>query len=78
MRVIDAHTGFVVKPGVPVHLPWTGSGERPWYKLVSVDEGVLSAKAKLLFSSGDTREVPLTVRYLHPAFLFEKVAFVES
>ncbi len=71
MRIIDANTGTIVERGA------TFSNINGTHTLLEVDEGIMSARG--LFQTGrKTRWVPLMVRYLHPGFLFKKVAFIPS
>lgn len=89
MRVIDARSGSEMKLGDRVDYP---HGE--WMRLVDVNPGLFSATAVVEtnvlhpadFHSAPsdrrfvrmTQEVPLTVRWFHPKFLFQHVAFIPS
>lgn len=71
MRIIDANTGTEVIPG---EVFWNINGRMT---LLRVEEGTLSAKG--LFQWGQKKIwVPLKVRYTHPSFFLEKVAFIPS
>jgi hypothetical protein len=78
VRIVDARSGHEVAIGETVRYP----GEEWWTLLEVQPEGFLSARARILFVEPDghtyTRWVPLTVRFLHPSFLFQKVAFVPT
>jgi hypothetical protein len=74
MKVIDARSGDVVNVGDVVRY-----GPDDWWELLAIDEGLFSARA-LIYSPGIGRNggrawAPLRVRYTHPAFFLQKVAF---
>ena len=71
MRIIDANTGADVRPGQ------TFRNVNGTNTLLRVKEGILSAKA-LFNTERGPMWVPLTVRYMHPGFLFQKVGFIPS
>ncbi len=84
MKIIDARSGEVMTPGQIVKY---GDGEQ--LRLVDVDEGLFSAQAFVETTYRDhgkidrtlvtTRSwVPLAVRFMHPSYLFERVAFIPS
>lgn len=87
MRVIDARSGHEVKIGQTID--W-GDGES--ITLLDVDPGIFSASAIVRITHRDysrtidlgkayvtiTREVPLRVRWTHPAFFLQHVAFLDS
>lgn len=78
IRVIDARSGANVKIGQVVSYP---DGE--WWELVGVRDRLLTATAIINDHTtggapGRSKSVPLTVRFLHPAFLFERVGFFPS
>lgn len=85
MKVIDARSGKEMRIGDVVNYP---DGE--WIRLISVDEGILSATAvidtsEIAYPPGDgrklvrrTKKIPLGVRYLHPSYMFQKIAFIPS
>jgi len=84
VKIVDARSGKVMTPGKTVSY---GDGEK--IKLVLVDEGLFSARALVETTHRDygrpdsalvtaQQWVPLVVRFLHPAFLFERVAFIPS
>lgn len=64
-----------------------GDGEK--MSLIDVDEGLISARALVEttyrdYGAADRRIVtarqwvPLAVRFMHPSFLFQRVAFIPS
>lgn len=73
MKVIDAYTGTEVKVGD--HVPMPGGGS---YVILKVNPGVLSASADVWIGDRQYRRLPLRVRWLHPAFFGQHVAFVPS
>lgn len=85
MRVIDARSGQDMKIGETVRY---GGGE--WLRLIDVDEGLLSANATIEHCYRDYGRgvdagfvtsraiVPLAVRFLHPSFFLQRVAFIPS
>ena len=87
MKIIDARSGEVMRPGKTVTY---GGGEK--LRVVVVDEqGLFRAQALIESTHRDysksvreaclvttTRWVPLSVRFMHPAYLFERVAFIPS
>ena len=75
MKIIDANTGIEPKIGVPF------SNVNGTFALLEVREGLFSAKG--LFRDCCKKSpldvwVPLQVRYTHPGFMFQKVAFIPS
>lgn len=84
MRIIDANTGTEPKVG-DTFVNVVGR-----HTLLRVREGLLSAKAlfrityapderdPLLRGRTVERWVPLQVRYTHPSFFLQKVAFIPS
>lgn len=87
MKIIDARAGEELRPGKTVSY---GRGEK--LRVIMVDEqGLFRAKAFVEttyrdFSRADrdpplvkmTQWVPLDVRFMHPRYLFERVAFIPS
>ncbi len=82
MKIIDARSGEVMTPGKTVEY---GDGES--VTLEEVDDRILSARALLQTVHRDpyTNElvrqrqwVPLRVRFLHPAFMFQRIGFIPS
>lgn len=71
MRIIDANTGHEPKIGE------TFRNVDGYVTVLEVKEGLLSAKA-LIDVNGERRWCPLAVRYTHPGFMFQKVAFIPS
>jgi len=75
MRVIDAFTGREVAVGDTVPSP---GHEHDW-QLLAVEDRWLTARAQIReVQSGRTRWSPLIVRFMHPGFPFQRVAFVPS
>lgn len=81
MRVIDARSGEVLTLGVPV--AW---GPNEWIRLERVMPGLLKARAVITTKEANrhgillrrTREVDLQVRWTHPGYFLQHVAFVPS
>ena len=82
MRIVDARSGKEMKLGDRVDY---GDGE--WLKLVDADVGLFSGEAFLErcyrhYPSNklvtDRIQTPLTVRWMHPSFMFRQVAFIPS
>jgi hypothetical protein len=71
MRIIDANTGTEVTVGQ------TFRNINGVHRLLAIDEGLLSARAQFE-SSGQVFWLPLRVRYTHPRFFLQKVAFIPS
>lgn len=72
MRVIDARSGEELVPGMTMTYP-DGSG----FTLLSVKPGLFTAYAKVN-SNGVIQTVPLAVRWTHPRFFMQHVAFFPS
>ena len=76
MKIIDAFTGKPVLPGQVLIDP---HGKR--WRLVRVErKGLLGAEALIEFPDvgGEPIRVPLTVRLMHPKYLFQLVGFVPT
>ena len=85
VKIIDARSGEVMTPGKVVVYD---GGER--LRVVTIDEaGLFRAKALIESTYRDygkdgnalvtkSQWVPLTVRFMHPAYPFERVAFIPS
>jgi hypothetical protein len=83
MKVIDTRTGGEVKVGDTVRY-----GEDEAFTLLDVDESLFSATATINrtfrhFQTGElvvnlNEQIPLEVRFFHPAFFLQKVAFIPS
>jgi hypothetical protein len=81
MKVIDARTGTELAVGTPVIY---GDGEG--VTLLSVEPGLLSARARIRSTYRDhanrlvTSETwcPLAVRWTHPRYFLQHVAFLPS
>lgn len=71
MRIIDANTGTEPRIGLPFQ------NIMGTVTVLRVKEGVFSAKA-LLDVNGHQYWTPLTVRYMHPGFMFQKIGFINS
>lgn len=96
MKIIDAHTGLVVKVGRPYAMPCPDRFSTPetsrsrmkggvrdnFYIITKVYPGIFSASADVMFQRNGERSfverAPLTVRWLHPGFPFQHIAFVPS
>jgi hypothetical protein len=85
MKVIDAHTGRELKEGDVVPLP--GIGSRPdhiiakgWYRIIKIEPGLMKARVFLESSEPRLHRMwqPLIVRWTHPGFFLQHVAFVPS
>lgn len=75
MKVIDAHTGQEIKEGTQVTAP-----DGSWYRAVKIKPGVFSASMLVKSSNPlmNDRWLPLQVRWTHPKFPLQHVAFVPS
>lgn len=73
MRVIDARSGREVRVGDVVDY---GRGE--WWKLLRVEQQGLWEAQALVDGTHGLQRVPLAVRWTHPSFLFQHVAFFPS
>lgn len=76
MRVIDAFTGAEVVIGQTIPTPEGGT-----MTLVDIDAGLFSASATADFRQGSKtirRVFPLAVRWTHPRFFLQHVAFIPS
>ena len=78
MKIIDSRSGAVMTPGKIVVY---GGGEK--IRVVDVDEGLFSARALIATTRRDPlvtshQWVRLDVRFMHPSYLFERVAFIPS
>jgi hypothetical protein len=72
MRLIDANTGYEPKAGE------TFKNVLGYVTILKVREGIFSAKVLVSINGDDPQWWPLTVRYLHPGFPFQKVGFLNS
>ena len=72
MRIIDANTGHEVRIGVPF------SNIYGRVTIQAINEGWLTAQALMSIDGEKPAWTPLTVRYLHPRFMFQKVGFINS
>jgi hypothetical protein len=77
MRVIDARTGEEVEVGDTVSY-----GPDDWWKLIDVEHGWTSAKALVKGQMDGQRFgpkwLPLKVRFTHPGFFLQRVAFAPT
>lgn len=84
MKIIDGRSGEEMKPGKIIVYD---DGEK--LRVIDVDIGLMSAKAYVETTYRDyakddptfittRRWMPLVVRFMHPAHLFERVAFIPS
>lgn len=87
MKIVDARSGEVMTPGKTVSY---GGGEK--LRVIFVEEkSLFSAQAFVEttyrdYSCSDQKPafvktsqwVPLAVRFMHPSYLFERVAFIPS
>ena len=86
MKIIDARLGDEVQVGVSVIysniVEWPSGedlGPDPGnYTLLEVEENFLSAYGTFRRSDGFEYRIELPVRFLHPRFFLQKVAFVPS
>jgi len=72
MKIIDANTGHVVKIGESFQ------NVDGTITVLKVNEGWLSARALVRIDFRQENWVDLAVRYMHPGFMFQKVAFILS
>ncbi len=72
MKVIDANTGQELRVGQTFK---NVNGVRTVLKITTGLKPVLTIKRHEL---GDVIEQPLIVRYMHPSYLFQRVAFLNS
>ena len=89
-KFVDARTGKIVTVGVPViirgRIIWPdGSNDDEEfddsYGLEAVsDPGIFSVQVRLRALAGERAiwDTRLPIRYLHPAFAFERVAFIPT
>lgn len=73
MRVIDAHTGRDIHAGDTVTDP---DGAR--ITLLEVCPGIRSAWARVRINHGGETWVPLVVRWTHPMYMMQWVAFLPT
>lgn len=75
MNIIDARSGRQhLKVGDTVEYPG-GEG----FEILALDVGIFSGtiRARML-DTGEEHSTSLTVRFLHPDFPFQRVAFIET
>lgn len=75
MKVVDAHTGREVTVGDTLPIP----GGDGYYKVIAITPGLLTARI-LLASNHPAFDgwVPLIVRWTHPSWFLQHVAFIPS
>lgn len=85
MKIVDARSGEVMTPGKVV--PY-GGGEK--IRVVDAELGFFRARALVQRTYRDYSRpdrdalvttmhwVPLSVRFMHPSYMFERVAFIPS
>jgi hypothetical protein len=90
MRIIDARTGQDVVIGQWVTMPRTNhvmQADGSWrsfegpdesYRLLRVQERLLSATVEAEFADGRKHTLKLPVRWMHPSFLFRKTLFIPN
>lgn len=76
MKIIDAHSGHEIV----VNVPFTSiTGEA--IRIVEIKDGLFSTVATILREGSEGasyQTIPLIVRWLHPSFIFQRVAFFPS
>ena len=87
MRVIDARSGKDVRVNEWILYPAGGSGvvcvngqpcDPDSYRMRALRPGLISAEGDFEFADGRRITAPLRVRFTHPAFMGQRVAFVSS
>jgi hypothetical protein len=84
VKIIDARSGEIVTPGKVVTY---GDGEK--LLVLDVDVGLFSGRALIETTCRDYSDadhklvtsrqwVPLVVQFMHPAYLFQRIAFIPS
>lgn len=77
MRVIDARSGREVKVGDVVRY-----SDGDWWELLDLETGFTWARAwvrgAIEYQTFGPRSLPLTVRFLHPEFPLQRVAFAPT
>jgi hypothetical protein len=73
MRVIDAHSGREVKRG---DVLWNGHDRN--YQIITIEPGIFSARMRIAYSDGKQAWIPLQVRWTHPSYFLQYVAFIPS
>jgi hypothetical protein len=83
VRIIDSRSGREdLKVGDVVRYPIsTGFDGEPlpaeWWQLLEVRDRWLWARVRIMTPHGE-QEVPLAVRFMHPAFPFQRIGFFPS
>lgn len=84
MRIIDARSGrdYIkvgdrIDYGAPVDEEGNPTGPAEWWQLKAVHDRVITADAIVATQDG-IKAVPLTVRFFHPSFFLQRVAFFPS
>jgi len=89
MKVVDARSGAELSVGQRLDYPPLQNGDEDWIKLVEVKEGIFTADVRVLLPvlkgpRMDGRPATgmvtrrLRIRWLHPAFPFQRVVFLPS
>jgi hypothetical protein len=73
MRIIDAYTGREIQPGSVVPSP-----EGSAWKLLQVRDHLFEASALIQYPGQAPRWQELAVRFTHPKYFLERVAFFPS
>jgi hypothetical protein len=83
MRVIDARSGKTVQIGETIEwrTGWCETHGPTWIRLLNVRPDVFRASAVIQRgdrSRSETVEIPLVVRWLHPSYFLQHVAFLPT
>ncbi|MCC7024606.1 MAG: hypothetical protein IT338_17395 [Thermomicrobiales bacterium] len=84
MKIVDARSGKAVQIGQTIKYPWTPEFQPhgpEWIRLVDVRPGIWSASAIIQRGNGvrsETLEIPLVVRWTHPSYFLQHVAFLPT
>ncbi len=90
MKIIDVRTGKKVRLGIPVQIMsqiYDGATEQPtgeiedesYVLLYKGNPGLFSIPVTLRhLATGEIWATELPIRYTHPGFMFQRVAFVET
>lgn len=76
MRIIDARSGSDVAVGSMVNY-----GRGVWWKMLDLKKGLFTAHALIENHDADktwTQWVPLQIRFTHPRFFLQRIAFVPT
>lgn len=77
MRVIDAHSGREVQVGDTIGIPAPDT-KNAWFKVMEIERGILRARIRGISNvpTLDNTWLPLQVRWTHPSFFLQHVAFI--